>query len=250
MALRAYMKARRDGSTRVHEGEERWPRVGNFANELVSRVRMHAQIYVQVESSAKWDQKSPLAWKSRRGANKGAKTGEQTRRGQRCEGLVELPEAIGKLIGLRHLHAADCIQLQCLPEGIDRELIKDEQHEIEEIEFLQEAIGRLRRTLTPLGCNVSSGDENDALSIKSLGNVKDVYEAGKAELKNVVLLSLELDFDNEEDERIKGDAELLDVLRPDQVETLRVAEYHGLTVPPNWTMPLQTLRHLILEEWT
>ncbi|KAL6181676.1 hypothetical protein ACLB2K_048326 [Fragaria x ananassa] len=61
------MKARRDGSTRVdlHEVEARWPRVGNLAKELDDRVRMHAGMYVQDKSSAKWDQKSPLAWKSR-----------------------------------------------------------------------------------------------------------------------------------------------------------------------------------------
>ncbi|KAL6137806.1 hypothetical protein ACLB2K_063095 [Fragaria x ananassa] len=187
-----------------------------------------------------------------------------------CIQLRYLLEGIGKLVRLRDIDLSQNVSLQALPSTMSnlhnlqtlcldecpglvnvdvKKLIKDEQHEIEEIEFLKEANGRLTRILTPLGCNVRSGDENDALSIKSLGNVKDVSEAGKAELKNVVL-SLELDFDNEEDERIKGDAELLNALRPHQVETLRIAEYHGLTVPPNWTMPLQTLRHLILEEWT
>ncbi|KAM5578627.1 putative disease resistance protein RGA4 [Rosa sericea] len=189
----------------------------------------------------------------------------------RCDQLQYLPEGIGKLVRLRDIDLSHNYSLKELPNtmrniynlrtlclvgcpqlvNVDiRELIKDEQHESEYLQDLQEAFGRLTRLLTPLGCNVSSGDKNDALSIKSLGNVKDVSEAEKAELKNVDLLSLELDFDNEEDERIKGDAELLNVLRPHQVEFLRIAEYHGLTVPLYWTMPLQNLRHLILEEWT
>ncbi|KAL6188714.1 hypothetical protein ACLB2K_040105 [Fragaria x ananassa] len=59
-------KAKQNDLVRIdeHEGEARWLRVGDFAKELVSRVCMHAEIYVQVESSARWDQKSPLAWKS------------------------------------------------------------------------------------------------------------------------------------------------------------------------------------------
>ena len=60
------MKAKRNGFARVdlHEGEARWPRVGNLAKELDDRVRMHAGMYVQDKSSAKWDQKSLLARKS------------------------------------------------------------------------------------------------------------------------------------------------------------------------------------------
>nr|XP_011459981.1 PREDICTED: putative disease resistance protein RGA3 isoform X2 [Fragaria vesca subsp. vesca] len=164
----------------------------------------------------------------------------QTLRLLRCSALKELPKSMGKLINLRHLYIQLCDQLNYLPKGI----------------------GRLTSLQTLDICPVYGSEDDEAfklgdlgsldqlqgiLTIKVLGDWKDVKEAENARLWNKKLFYLGVDSWNEDYSRRKGNEEILLLLRPHQdLSSLEIKWYDGTTWP-TWMMSLYNLKVLSLD---
>jgi hypothetical protein len=153
-----------------------------------------------------------------------------------------LPNAIGKLIKLRHLWIYGS-GVAFIPKGIER------------ITCL--------RTLDVF--TVCGGGENESkaanlrelknlnhiggsLTIRNLGGGKeDASDAAEAQLKNKKrLLRLRLDFIAEKTELQANEGSLIEALRPpSDLEDLTIDGYGGLDLP-NWMMTLTRLQKLIL----
>ncbi|XP_031275639.1 putative disease resistance protein RGA3 isoform X1 [Pistacia vera] len=163
-----------------------------------------------------------------------------------CEVLEELPQGIGKLINLRHLENDGVWSLRYMPIGIQR-------------------LTNLRtlRLFVVSGGGGGGGTDNKACSLEGLkylnifgelriaklGNVSNVDEARRSELKNQEnLLHLSLDFNTDEGERTNEDDEvLLEILQPPlNLEKLVIRNYRGNTILPNWMMSLTKLKRLTL----
>ncbi|XP_044474622.1 putative disease resistance protein RGA4 [Mangifera indica] len=160
-----------------------------------------------------------------------------------CPKLEELPQRMEKLINLRHLQNWGTWALRYIPIGIQR-------------------LSNLRT----LKCFVVSGSNDEKtcsleglkylnlfgeLSINKLGNVSDVEEVKRLEIKNrKSLIDLGLDFEKNVDVRERRNEEdeaLLEILQPSlNLEKLGIWSYRGNTILPNWMMSLTKLRHLTL----
>ncbi|XP_031260885.1 putative disease resistance protein RGA3 [Pistacia vera] len=160
-----------------------------------------------------------------------------------CGRLEELPQGIGKLINLRHLENDKVWSLRYMPIGIQR-------------------LTNLR-TLRLFIVSGGGGTDNKACSLEGLkylnifgelhiaklGNVSNMDEARRLELKNKKnLLHLSLNFRKDEGERTNEDDEaLLEILQPpSNLEKLHIVSYRGNTILPNWMMSLTKLRKLQL----
>jgi Leucine-rich repeat (LRR) protein len=154
-----------------------------------------------------------------------------------CGSLKKLPNAIGKLIKLRHLRINGS-GVDFIPKGIER-------------------IACLRTLNVFIVCG---GGENESKAANlrelknlnhiggSLGirNLQDASDAAEAQLKNKKrLLRLELDFDYNQESGI-----LIEALRPpSDLKYLTISRYGGLELP-SWMMTLTRLQELILSDCT
>ncbi|XP_031247372.1 putative disease resistance protein RGA4 [Pistacia vera] len=164
-----------------------------------------------------------------------------------CDELEELPQAMGKLINLRHLINDYTYSLSYMPVGIGR---------LTHLRTLSEFIVSGAGNGTPDSkacCLESLKDLNrlrGKLVLRGLGNVRNVSEVVKMELKNKKILSgLGVLFDeDEEEQRINHDESLLKALQPPpNLEKLDIQFYRGSTFHSNWVMSLTSLRHLRLK---
>jgi hypothetical protein len=155
-----------------------------------------------------------------------------------CLYLNQLPQAIGKLIKLRHLRISGS-RLDLIPKGIER-------------------ITCLRTLDVFAVCGGGGENESKAanlrelrnlnhiggsLSISNLGRgIEDASDAAEAQLKNKKrLLRLELHFDRNRENSI-----LIEALQPpSDLENLTISSYGGLDLP-NWMMTLTRLQGLEL----
>ncbi|XP_031250359.1 putative disease resistance protein RGA4 [Pistacia vera] len=165
----------------------------------------------------------------------------------RCEELKELPQAMGRLINLRHLTNDNTDSLSYMPIGIGR---------LTHLRTLSEFIvsGAGNGTHGNKACNLESLKDLNRLRgklvLRGLGNVKNVSEAEKMELKSKKILSgLGIIFDeDEEEQRINHDESLLKALQPPpNLEKLDIQSYRGSTFHSDWVMSLTRLRHLRLK---
>ncbi|XP_031277193.1 putative disease resistance protein RGA3 [Pistacia vera] len=120
----------------------------------------------------------------------------------RCRKLEELPQGIGKLINLRHLENFGTTSLRYMPIGIQR------LTNLRSLRWFVVSGGggtdNKRCRLEGLKYLNLFGE----LCIKKLGNVSNVDEARRSELKNQKnLLHLSLDFEKDEGERMNEDDE-------------------------------------------
>ncbi|XP_031276698.1 putative disease resistance protein RGA4 [Pistacia vera] len=164
-----------------------------------------------------------------------------------CEELKELPQAMERLINLRHLTNDNTDSLSYMPIGIGR---------LTHLRTLSEFIvsGAGNGTHGNKACNLESLKDLNRLRgklvLRVLGNVKNVSEAEKMELKNKKILSgLGIIFDeDEEEQRINHDESLLKALQPPpNLEKLDIQSYRGSTFHSDWVMSLTRLRHLRLK---
>ncbi|RVW92010.1 putative disease resistance protein RGA4 [Vitis vinifera] len=143
---------------------------------------------------------------------------------ERCLSLQKLPQAMGKLINLRHFENFATLGPKGLPKGIGRlsslqtlDVFIVSSHGNDECQ-----IGDLRNLNNLRG----------RLHIKVLDKVKDAGEAEKAELKNKIHLQ-RLDLEFGEEEGTKGVAE---ALQPHpNLKSLDIS-YYGDREWPNWMM--------------
>jgi len=159
-----------------------------------------------------------------------------------CGSLKELPNAIGKLIKLRHLRIYGS-GVAFIPKGIER------------LTCL--------RTLDRF--TVCGGGENESkaanlrelknlnhiggsLTIRNLrGGKEDASDTAEAQLKNKKrLLCLLLAFDGEKTELPEHEGSLIEALRPpSDLEDLTISRYGGFDLP-NWMVTLTRLQELEL----
>ncbi|XP_031281023.1 putative disease resistance protein RGA3 [Pistacia vera] len=167
----------------------------------------------------------------------------QTLELSRCTNLKKLPQGIGKLVNLRHLVNNET-SLTYIPKGIERltrlrtlsEFIVSDDYHVAEASVLE-----CLKFLTHL---------QGSLSIMMIGNVKEIFKDGKAELKKKEnLLGLRLSFKNYEDtERLnkEGEFKALEYLEPPlSLERLKIVYYEGVTMS-TWITSLSKLRKMSL----
>ncbi|XP_031263375.1 putative disease resistance protein RGA3 [Pistacia vera] len=160
-----------------------------------------------------------------------------------CEVLEELPQGIGKLINLRHLENDGVWSLRYMPLGIQR------LTNLRTLRFFVVSGGGGTDNKTCSLEGLKYLNLFGVLHIRKLGNVSNVDEARRSELKNQEnLLHLSLDFEKDEGERTDEDDEaLLEILQPPlDLEELVIIVYRGNTILPNWMMSLTKLRELKL----
>ncbi|XP_031276701.1 putative disease resistance protein RGA3 [Pistacia vera] len=165
----------------------------------------------------------------------------------RCEELKELPQAMGRLINLRHLTNDNTDSLSYMPIGIGR---------LTHLRTLSEFIvsGAGNGTHGNKACNLESLKDLNRLRgklvLRGLGNVKNVSEVLKMELKNKKNLSgLGVIFDGDIEEIHYNDKSILKALQPPlNLEKLDIQSYRGSTFLSNWIMSLTRLRELSLND--
>ncbi|XP_031278361.1 putative disease resistance protein At3g14460 [Pistacia vera] len=169
-----------------------------------------------------------------------------------CTELKKLPQGIGKLINLRHL-VNNGTSLEYMPKGIEKLTCLQTLSE-----FFLGGGGGSGEACT-LECLENLNHLRGSLSLKRLGNVKDVNEAKKAKLKTKKnLLSLHLNFEKEEkkkvnqeeeEKRIDSDKNILVALQPPfDIEGLEIRGYRGRDISLDWILPLTRLRMLNLHD--
>ncbi|XP_031275674.1 putative disease resistance protein RGA3 [Pistacia vera] len=156
-----------------------------------------------------------------------------------CQKLEELPQGIGNLINLRHLENDEVWSLRYIPVGIQK---------LTNLQTLKLFVVSGVRSNDDKACSLEDLKNinlyGDDLRIHKLGNVSNVDEARRLELKNRKnLLHLSLDFRKDGGERINEDEEaLLEILQPTlNLEKLLLADYRGNSILPNWIMSLTKL---------
>ncbi|XP_044482041.1 putative disease resistance protein RGA3 [Mangifera indica] len=160
-----------------------------------------------------------------------------------CDQLEELPQGMEKLINLRHLENDDTWALRYIPKGIQNlSNLRTLRHFV-----VSDSNDKKTCSLEGLKYLNLFGE----LFIKGLGNISDVEEVKRSEIKNQKnLFVLKLDFQRNVDgreRRNEDDEALLEILEPSlNLEKLRILNYRGNTILPNWMMSLSKLRHLIL----
>ncbi|XP_031277190.1 putative disease resistance protein RGA3 [Pistacia vera] len=181
--------------------------------------------------------------------------------------MRKLPEELCGLYNLQTLDISDCKNLEELPQGIEKliNLRHLENYGVRSLRYMPIGIQRLTnlRSLRWFVVSGGGGTDNKACSleglkylnlfgelcIKKLGNVSNVDEARRSELKNQKnLLHLYMDFKKDEGERTNEDDEvLLEILQPPlNLEKLQIRNYRGNTILPNWMMSLTKLKDLEL----
>ncbi|XP_031269038.1 disease resistance protein RGA2-like [Pistacia vera] len=178
----------------------------------------------------------------------------------------ELPETLCELCALQTLELSWCTELKKLPQGIEKLInLRHIVNNGTSLEYMPKGIERLTclQTLSEFFLGGGSGEactleclENlnhlrGSLSLKRLGNVKNVNEAKKAELKTKRnLLSLHLDFETEEKEKVNQEEEeiLVALQPPSDIEGLEIRGYRGRDISLDWILPLEKLSMLNLHD--
>ncbi|XP_031259568.1 putative disease resistance protein RGA4 [Pistacia vera] len=148
-----------------------------------------------------------------------------------CQKLEELSQGFGKLINLRHLENDEVWSLRYIPMGIQK-LINLQTLKL----FVVSGVDSNDDKACSLEDLKNINLYGDDLCIHKLGNVSNVDEARRLELKNRKnLLHLSLDFRKDGGERINEDEEaLLEILQPPlNLEKLLLADYRGNFILPN-----------------
>jgi hypothetical protein len=160
-----------------------------------------------------------------------------------CGSLKELPDAIGKLIKLRHLRIRGS-GVAFIPKGIERItcLRTSDKFPVCGDGENENKAANLRRlkNLNHIG---------GSLEIQNLrGGIEDASDAAEAQLKNKKRLRrLELYFDEEKTELQANEGSLFEALQPpSDLEYLAIGFYGGLDLP-NWMMTLTRLQELTLD---
>ncbi|XP_031275640.1 putative disease resistance protein RGA3 isoform X2 [Pistacia vera] len=184
--------------------------------------------------------------------------------------MRKLPEELCGLYNLQTLDISYCTKLEELPQGIENliNLRHLENHGVWSLRYMPIRIQKLNRLRTLRSVVVSAVGGNDGkacsledlkninlygddLEINKVGNVSNVDEARRLELKNRKnLLHLVLNFRKDEGERTNEDDEaLLEILQPPlNLERLWLENYIGNAIMSNWMMSLTKLRDLLLYE--
>ncbi|GLT54495.1 hypothetical protein SLA2020_276870 [Shorea laevis] len=147
-----------------------------------------------------------------------------------CQCLQKLPQGIGKLVNLRHLEIDGTLSLRVLPKGIGR----------------LDSLRMLSRFLVSGGDHVSEACAIEDLKnlkllrrklrIEGLGNVADVKDAEKAQLKmKKHLRVLELQFNGAKHGERRLDEAVLEALQPhSDIEHISISHHNGTTLFPSW----------------
>ncbi|KAJ7951687.1 NB-ARC domain-containing disease resistance protein [Quillaja saponaria] len=165
----------------------------------------------------------------------------QTLKLNNCYNLKQLPKAIGKLINLMHLHMGTQHSI-LMPISIGRLICLRtlDQYTVSSI-VLGENEGCSLKELENL--NELQGQ----LTIRRLGDVRDLREAKIVQLKKKRLNGLHLSFDGNggNEKQMFNDALLLNGLEPHPyIEALTITDYHGTRLAPNWMTPRLVLTKL------
>ena len=156
----------------------------------------------------------------------------------------KLPQGMDKLINLRHFILEGNIYIRPeveFPRGIGR------LTSLRRLSYFSKSYKDDSK-----GCNLGElknlNQLQGSLGIRGLGNVVDVCEVEKAQLKKKIhLRSLDLFFDREYKERMENDALVLNAIEPPpNLEYLRIREYQATTMSLSWMMSLTKLKTLQL----
>uniref|UniRef100_A0A2N9H4Z2 NB-ARC domain-containing protein n=1 Tax=Fagus sylvatica TaxID=28930 RepID=A0A2N9H4Z2_FAGSY len=156
----------------------------------------------------------------------------------------KLPQGMDKLINLRHFILEGNIYIRPeveFPRGIGR------LTSLRRLSYFSKSYKDDSK-----GCNLEElknlNQLQGSLGIRGLGNVVDVCEVEKAQLKKKIhLRSLDLFFDREYKERMENDALVLNAIEPPpNLEYLRIREYRATTMSLSWMMSLTKLKTLQL----
>ncbi|ONI16281.1 hypothetical protein PRUPE_3G089200 [Prunus persica] len=163
-----------------------------------------------------------------------------------CWALEILPEGMGKLINLQHLHVMGCVDLK-LPKGIAR--LKSLRmldvvyiHGNDDVDNNKEALFELSdlRNMDQL---------RGSFCIWFGTDLKDVRQAEKGHLVNKnCLVSLKLSFFSDTWQPKPIQEETMNALQPPpNLESLFIEGYCGTTLRPHWMTSLNKLRSLTLQ---
>ncbi|CAK7337001.1 unnamed protein product [Dovyalis caffra] len=158
-----------------------------------------------------------------------------------CDSIKELPQATGKLTKLRHL-MVDYSGVAFIPKGIER---LSSLRTLDRFPVCSD--GENASKAANLGELKNLNQLRGSLWIEKLGNMVDVSEAEKAELKNKKHLQrLALWFDGEKTELRANEEALIEALQPpSDLDVLHIEDYSGIFLP-NWIMSLTRLTKLEL----
>ncbi|XP_031248365.1 putative disease resistance protein RGA3 [Pistacia vera] len=156
-----------------------------------------------------------------------------------CENIKKLPQGIGNLINLRHLLNLWTNSISYMPKSFERLI----------------GLRTFKRFVISEGSYGSEGCCVECLKnfkhlrvfgIKGLGNLRDVDEVKGIELNNKKnLRDLYVDFEGRMNE--EQNQQLLQELQPHpDLEILRLDNYSGKTIFPDWMMSLTKLRKLTI----
>ncbi|XP_031248300.1 putative disease resistance protein RGA3 [Pistacia vera] len=156
-----------------------------------------------------------------------------------CESLTKLPQGMGNLINLRHLLNWGTNSISYMPKSLERltGLRTIRRFVISEGSYGSEACSiECLKKFNPLR----------ELRMEGLGNLRDVDEVKGIELNNKKKLRyLRVGFKGRMN--AEQNQELLEELQPPpNLEILRLRNYGGNTIFPNWMMSLTNLRKLNL----
>ncbi|WRX27673.1 NB-ARC - like 10 [Theobroma cacao] len=161
-----------------------------------------------------------------------------------CKKLKRLPNGIGKLVNLRHLKNYGTWRVRFMPKGMEK---LTSLRTLREFPLSEGGTSCETSSIGELGSLTHLGDY---LEIRGLGNVRDVNEARKANLRSKeCLFNLLLKFDMDENKSggglPNGDALVLEALQPPPyLECLEIHNYRGSSTLPKWMLALTNLRHL------
>ncbi|KAK2654771.1 hypothetical protein Ddye_014627 [Dipteronia dyeriana] len=149
---------------------------------------------------------------------------------------------MGKLINLRHLINKNTNSLRYIPKGIEKltHLQTFSEFHVSGSDYCSKACS--------LEFLNQFGHLERYLGIQGLGNVTNVSEAQRIQLKNMKnIFKLELGFGGSDS--VNNEAIIEALQPPPNLQGLKISWYAGSTVLPNWIMSLTNLRSIDLFEW-
>ncbi|KAI9161894.1 hypothetical protein LWI28_021800 [Acer negundo] len=159
-----------------------------------------------------------------------------------CYNLKELPQGMGKLINLRHLVNDYTNSLRYMPKGIEKLTC------LQTLSEFRVSGSDYHRKACSLEFLNQFGHLEGSLGIVGLGNVTNVSEAQRIQLRNMEnIFKLELSFDGSDS--VNNEAIIEALQPPPNLHELMISEYAGSTVLPNWIVSLTNLRGISLVEW-
>ncbi|KAL5787449.1 hypothetical protein ACOSP7_004398 [Xanthoceras sorbifolium] len=158
-----------------------------------------------------------------------------------CKNLRELPQGMGKLVNFRHLINNHTDSLSYMPRGMEK---LTALRTLREFHVSGDGYGG---KACPVECLNNFNHLRGCIYIRGLGNLKNASEARKFEIRNKKNI-LEMGFGFNGSDSMNNEA-ILEALQPHpNLKFLRIAEYSGNTVFPDWMVLLTNLRMIKLYE--